>query len=220
MLKAVIFDMDGVISDSERLYVDVKNEALASLGIYDVPYEYHMQFIGTTHEYQWKVMSRDFHAEHISTEEYLEVLYATKDRIFREAGIAPIRGVLEFIDHVKKAGYPIAVASSSTIEEIREMLDSFGITQWFDALVSGWEVAHGKPAPDIFFEAARRMKMRPENCMVIEDSPNGAIGAKKAGMFCLGFSNMDFPMSDMKEADAVFKQYEDISVEYCKELME
>ena len=199
MLKAVIFDMDGVISDSERLYVDVKNEALASLGIYDVPYEYHMQFIGTTHEYQWKVMSRDFHAEHISTEEYLEVLYATKNRIFREAGIAPIRGVLEFIDHVKKAGYPIAVASSSTIEEIREMLDSFGITQWFDALVSGWEVAHGKPAPDIFFEAARRMKMRPENCMVIEDSPNGVLSANKAGCKVIMVPDLDQPSEEISK---------------------
>lgn len=219
MLKAIIFDMDGVISDSERLYVKVKDETLDILGIHDVPYEYHMQFIGTTHEYQWERMRRDFHAEEIPTQRYLDLLYETKDRIFEEDGVGPIKGAIEFIKAVKEAGYPIAVASSSTIGEITKMLDAFGITDWFDALVSGWEVENSKPAPDIFLEAARRIKVEPKHCMVIEDSPNGAIGAKEAGMFCLGFSNMDFPMSDMKEADAVFTQYEDISVEKCREFM-
>ena len=92
MLKAVIFDMDGVISDSERLYVDIKRKTLETLGIYHIPDEYHMKFIGTTHEYQWNIMNKEFHIEHIYAETYLETLYAIKDRVFRETSIGPIRG--------------------------------------------------------------------------------------------------------------------------------
>lgn len=219
MLKAVIFDMDGVISDSERLYVDIKRKTLETLGIYHIPDEYHMKFIGTTHEYQWNIMNKEFHIEHISAETYLETLYAIKDRVFRETSIGPIRGVVEFIDALKQAGYPLAVASSSTIREIKDMLDSLGIADRFDTLASGWEVEHGKPAPDIYLKASQGLGVEPEHCMVIEDAPNGAIGAKAAGMFCLGFSNMDYPMSNMKEADEVFTQYQDISVTYCENLM-
>lgn len=219
MLKAVIFDMDGVISDSERLYVGIKNEALAHFGIKDVPYEYHMQFMGTTHAHQWKVMRKDFHREDVSVEEYLDLLYKIKERVFNEAGVGPIHGVIEFIYALKDSGYPIAVASSGTLEEIRHMLKSLGILEQFDALSSGWEVEHSKPAPDVFLNAAQKLGIEPKDCIVIEDAPNGAIGAKAAGMYCLGFRNADFPMSDMKEADSVFERYTDISVSYCEKLL-
>lgn len=219
MLEAVIFDMDGVISDSERLYVGIKNEVLAHFGITDVPYEYHMQFMGTTHAHQWKVMRKDFHREDVPVDEYLELLYETKERVFTEAGVGPIRGVIDFIHDLKKSGYPIAVASSGTLEEITNMLSALGILEQFDALSSGWEVEHSKPAPDVFLNAAKKLGVAPENCIVIEDAPNGAIGAKAAGMYCLGFRNADFPMSDMKEADTVFERYADINVEYCENLL-
>ncbi|HIT60122.1 MAG TPA: HAD family phosphatase [Candidatus Fimousia stercorigallinarum] len=220
MLEAVIFDMDGVISDSERFYVGIKNTVLAHFGITDVPYEYHMQFMGTTHADQWKVMSKDFHREDVSVEEYLELLYRIRQETFEKAGIQPVRGVVEFIRSLKQTGYPIAVASSGTRREIVSMLEKFGILELFDAVSSGWEVEHSKPAPDVFLNAADKLGIRPENCMVIEDAPNGAIGAKAAGMYCLGFRNADFPMSEMKEADHVFERYADISVEYCEHLME
>lgn len=219
MLKAVIFDMDGVISDSERFYIGIKDRVLAHFGIMDVPYEYHLQFMGTTHAHQWEIMSGDFHREDISVDEYLEVLYKEREETFAKEGIQPISGVIEFIYALKEAGYPIAVASSGTRSEITNMLERFHLFEQFDAISSGWEVEHSKPAPDVFLNAARKLGIEPENCMVIEDAPNGAIGAKAAGMYCLGFRNADFPMSDMEEADCVFERYSDIGVEYCEQLM-
>lgn len=219
MLEAVIFDMDGVISDSERFYVGIKDRVLAGFGIRNVPYDYHLQFMGTTHADQWKVMSKDFHREDITVDEYLDVLFKEKNETFAREGIQPIRGVTDFIHSLKKAGYPIAVASSGKRSEIKEMLERFHLSDQFDAISSGWEVEHSKPAPDVFLNAARKLGVQPEHCIVIEDAPNGAIGAKAAGMYCLGFRNADFPMSDMKEADCVFERYADIDVAYCEQLM-
>ncbi len=219
MLKAIIFDMDGVISDSERYYVDVKNDVLAHFGIYDVPYEYHMQFVGTTHAFQWEHMSKDYHKEDITVQEYLDYFYPYKDAYFEKQNIGPIRGVVDFIHDVKAAGYPISVASSGTIEEIERMLKKLGLFECFDGIASGWECKESKPAPDVYLLAAEKIGVEPEHCLVIEDAPNGAIGAKAAGMYCLGFSNADFPMSKMEEADSVFTQYEDISIKYLENLM-
>ncbi len=219
MLKGVIFDMDGVISDSERYYVDVKNDVLAHFGIYDVPYEYHMKFVGTTHAFQWNQMSKDFHKEHISVEEYLDYFYPYKEEYFAKKDIGAIRGVVDFINDVKAAGYPISVASSGTIDEIERMLKKLGLYEQFDAIASGWECKESKPAPDVYLLAAKKIGVEPESCLVIEDAPNGAIGAKAAGMYCLGFCNKDFPINEMRDAHSVFTQYEDISVEHLENLM-
>ena len=220
MLKGIIFDMDGVVSDSEKYYVTVKNLVLEHFGIYDVPYEYHMQFVGTTHAFQWEHMSKDFHREDVTVEEYLDYFYPFKDEFFAKQDIGPIRGVVDFIHALKEAGYPISIASSGTTEEITRMLNKFGILDQFDAIASGWECENSKPAPDVFALAAKKMGLEAKDCIVIEDSPNGAIGARAAGAYCLGFCNADFPICDMKNADSVFTQYQDISVEYLEKLME
>lgn len=218
MLKGIIFDMDGVISDSERLYVEVKNEVLGKFDIHDIPLEYHLQFVGTTHEYQWEHMSKRFHLEHVSTEEYLEVFYEVKNRVFEEEGVVPIEGALDFIARLKEHGYKLAIASSSTIDEIEMTLQRYGIRQQFDAITSGWEVEHGKPAPDIFLLAAKRLGLEPAECMVIEDSPNGAKGAIDGGIFCLGFRNAKFPLNDMKMADAVYEKHDEMTIERLEAL--
>lgn len=219
MLKAIIFDMDGVIADTEKMYVAVKDMVLAGYGIKDIPLSYHRQFTGSTMSYQWKIMSKDFHLEHISMEEYLDTLYRCKDKYFEEKGIKPIRGSVEFVKQLKRAGYPLAIASSGKLSEIKDTLRQVGLTEEFDVLTSGWEVKESKPEPDIYLLAAERLGYSPSECIVIEDSPLGNIGAKKGGFFCLGFTNKDFPMSDMKDADERFESYDDISVEYLENLL-
>lgn len=211
MKEAVIFDMDGVISDSEYVNVLAKHKLLKSLGI-KVDWHYHDQFLGTTYEYMWGKMKEEFHLPE-DVAYYVQAAEYKRDELILKEGLQPIPGAVELIQRIHKAGIPMAVASSSSKRNIISNLTMLGVFQYFQELVSGEECKNGKPDPEIFLKAASMLEKEPENCVVIEDSINGIRAGKTAGMKCIGFANPEAMELDLSQADLVVSDFNTLTIE-------
>ncbi len=154
MTTAVIFDMDGVIADSEYFNVKAKHVILQKAGI-EVDWHYHDKFLGTTHEYMWTEMKKEFSALTEEVSYYIKQWVETRKELIKEEGLKPMPGVTTLIKELKEKGFFLAVASSSLKEDIMDNMNTFGITECFDAFVSGSECKNGKPDPEIFLKSSR-----------------------------------------------------------------
>jgi len=178
---AVIFDMDGVLVDSEPFGFEALRRVMARYGL---PYreEENAEFLGrTTLDSCHTLRERHGLAESAETlaDWYVEGML---EQIAQ--GPIPMVGVPDVLKTIRAAGYRMALASSAEVRVIDANLTALGLRPLFDAVVSGTEVAHGKPAPDVFLAAAERLGVRPAACLVVEDSRNGLLAAKAAGMRC------------------------------------
>jgi HAD superfamily hydrolase (TIGR01509 family) len=198
--KAVIFDMDGVLTDSEPLINAAAVAMFKELGLVAQPEDF-FPFIGTgENRYIGGVAEKygfplDIPAAKKRTYEiYLEMV-PTRLRAFP--------GAVELVRELKARGVRIAVASSADLIKIEANLNKIGLppTEW-DAIVCAEDVTHKKPAPDIFLAAARKLGLAPAECVVIEDAVNGIEAAKTAGMRCVAVAS-SFPADQLHEADLV-----------------
>jgi HAD superfamily hydrolase (TIGR01509 family) len=180
---AVIFDMDGVLIDSEPLHFAAVNEVLGSAGQSLTRQDYEA-FIGGTTERMWDDLIRRRRLPHARSY-WLERYDETVLRVLSRSWPAE-PGVLDLVRKLRSMGTPLGVASSSTRAWIDATLRSIGLSDAFAARAAGDDVAHGKPAPDIYLLAAERLGVSPEDCLAIEDSPAGVLSARAAGMTVLG----------------------------------
>jgi HAD superfamily hydrolase (TIGR01509 family) len=189
---AVVFDMDGVIVDTEHVWHEVREELVADWGGRDVP-DAQQAMMGMSST-EW---SRYMHEE-LELEQAPEAINAEVVRrmLVRYATDLPvIPGAIEAIRVLHAAGLPLAVASSSNRELIDAVLEAAGVVACFAATVSSEEVARGKPSPDVYLEAARRIGVDPGSCAAVEDSSNGIRAAAAAGMRVIAFPNARFAPS-------------------------
>ncbi|WP_280912767.1 HAD family phosphatase [Streptomyces sp. SAI-208] len=180
---AVIFDLDGTLVDSEPNYYEAGRRTLAEHGVPDFTWADHQRYVGiSTRETvtRWKSLYglRASVAELLADKNrrYLE-LARTATRVYPE--------MRKFVELLAGEGVPMAVASGSSPEAIDAILAGTGLDAYLRTTVSADEVAHGKPAPDVFLEAARRLGARPADCVVLEDAAPGAAAAHAAGMRCI-----------------------------------
>lgn len=211
MLKAFIFDMDGVIIDSEPLHYEVDIEIMKYFG-HEIQHEYLDQYVGMTNPEMWKHIREDFQMIQ-SVEEIIERQLARKISALRALEIEPIEGIRQLIADIKSKGLLVGIASSSPRVFIEEVVSKFGIADQFDCIVSGEEVPAGKPAPDVYLEAAKELGVHPADCLVLEDSRNGIIAAKAAGMRCIGYVNLNSGNQDLSQGDEVVHKVSDIKLE-------
>ena len=209
MLKAVIFDMDGVLVDSEPLHYEVNRITMQEKFGVDLDYEYYKQYIGSTVMAMWNKIIKDFSIEGYTAEALFELSEEVKERLVDEQGYPEVAGVVSFIKAISSK-YKLAVASSSALVNIEKNVNKLGIAEDFDALVTGLSVANPKPAPDIFIKAAKELGVKPEECIVVEDSCNGTRAAKAAGMACIGFINLGSGEQDLSAADYLFEAFDNI----------
>ena len=198
-VSAIIFDMDGILVDSEPLNFEALRRVLARYGVTYTEAD-NEPFVGVTDLEHFRALRHLHRLEPVESEliwEYTDVLL----RLIQER-TAPMPGIPEVLHALGRAGYPLAVASSSTPEVIAATLGVLGVGQLFKAVVSGAEVARGKPAPDVFLEAARRLRVPPAECLVVEDSRNGVLAAKAAEMRCVAIPCRATRHQDLAEADA------------------
>lgn len=214
MLKAIIFDMDGVLVDSEPLHYKANVNLLRKKGI-ELDYDYYKQFIGSTNPHMWKTM-KDYFSLVESVEELVLESGIEKRKLIDKTGFMPINYVYEFVKLLYDEGYKLAVASSSSIEYINEVTKFFGINKYFTELVSGINVKNPKPAPDVFLEAARRLGVNSDECLVIEDSQNGVLAAKSANMACIGFVNPNSGEQCLDKADYLVLGFEELDKEFVE----
>ena len=218
MLEAVLFDMDGVIIDTEPFFLRSESMLLKEFGV-DTELEYHFRYQGTTHEYMWEAMKNEFNLN-APVGELVERANVIRNRLMEEDGLQPIPGVISFIARLHEAGVPLAIASSSPLTDIHKAVKALDIEKYFSYFVSGESVAHSKPAPDIFLDAAENLKANPENCVVIEDSRNGVASAHAAGCKCIGFCNLEFPPQDLSLATVIVTDFSGIDDAYCRALID
>ena len=195
---AVIFDMDGVLVDSEPMHLDAMREVLRP---YSVPYtdEENEQFFGFTDLEVFRIL-RERHGLLGDPSELAHRRTQLLVRQTRERTV-PMRGIPEVPRRLRALGYRLAVASSSAVEVIEATVEVLGLAPVFETLVSGLEVGRGKPAPDVFLETARRLALPPRDCLVVEDSRNGLLAAKAAGMACAAVPCPATRHEDFVEAD-------------------
>lgn len=208
MLKAVIFDMDGVLVDTEPLHYRINEMVLQDMG-HELPFDYYKQFIGSTKTHMWLTVIRDYGLDK-TPDQLNELVYKKENEIIEQEGFPKISGAKQLVSSLKDAGFRLAVASSSSPDIIIKMTQGVEVYEYFDEFVSGETVAHPKPAPDVFLKAAECLGVLPEECLVIEDSKNGVCAAKAAGMACLGFANPGSGEQDLSLADYLFESYESI----------
>lgn len=205
-MRAVIFDMDGVLADTEPIYMEINRDLLSELGI-TLPFERLLPYVGIPARQMWSDLRTRFGLQQPLT----ELLRLEKDRQVQHLRgmnqIPEIPGVRELLEELRQMGIPMAVASSSSREIVELILSKATIRFFFTAVVSGQDVSQGKPAPDIFLKAAEALEVEPRNCVVIEDSPPGVGGAKNAGMLCVGFANAHSGNLDLSGADLILQDF-------------
>ena len=210
---AVIFDMDGVILDSEQVYQEIEREMYAELGI-NVTRQEHMTFMGTTENIMWEHMK----SRHGLAEDPRELARRERERLLSRLrspeGIPPIEGIEDLLQKLHEKGIPLLLASSSVREIIETVLQKLNIGQYFSGIVSGDEVERSKPAPDIFLEASSRAGLSPSKCIVIEDSVNGIRAARSAGMKVIGLKNAHSEDLDLSGADRIVHSLKEIDVDF------
>jgi len=184
MIKAVIFDMDGVISDTQKLHAAQESKMLSRFKINLSVEEMTKRYSGVSTKKFFKELLDGIGAEYnlaeLMHEKWAGMLEMSKKHVDE------IPGAISLINEAKKAGLKIAVASASDMNYVFTVLKTLGVYDLFDAITSSEEVKNGKPEPDVFLLAAKRIGVASENCVVIEDGISGIIAAKKAGMLSIG----------------------------------
>lgn len=197
-VEAVIFDMDGVLVDSEPFGFEALRRVMARYGL-GYSEEENAEFLGRTTLESCRILK----ARHAlpDTAERLADFYIEGMLAQIGDGPVPMPGVPEVLERVRAAGFRLALASSAEVRVIHANLTALALGPLFEAVVSGTQVARGKPAPDVFLAAADRLAVAPGGCLVIEDSRNGLLAAKAAGMRCAVVPCAHTRHQDFREAD-------------------
>lgn len=197
-IKAVVFDMDGVIFDSEKLYRKHWMITGAEYGIpEDTMRELCNLIAGATKERNEKLMKSRF-GEDFDYMTFRERTMSRMDQDILENGVELKPGVLELFTYLKENGYRIGLATSTQRERAERNLINAGILDYFDNIVYGGIVANGKPAPDIYLKACQDIGVKPEEAMGIEDSINGVKSSSAAGLYTVMVVDLIEPTDEIR----------------------
>ena len=196
--------MDGVLCDSEPLYLEAINVVLATRGLH-LSEDENRQILGSTAEETWLWLKKHFRLPD-SVAEWLRRYDAAVISTLR-GRVTPTPGLVELLPRLKARGLKMAVASSSELAWVHAILDTLRIREYFSAIVSAGDVAHGKPAPDVYLRAARRLGVPPGACLVFEDSPVGLRAARAAGMRAIAILTPYTRGMDLSQADSALGSF-------------
>ncbi len=210
--KAVIFDMDGVLVNTEPLHYRMWKEVFRARGL-EIDYEGYKGCIGSTNDFLMNLILQNYGWDFRSDKTIRAEAAAVKNRLIAEEGFPKMPGVEEMLQRLYDTGLWLAIASSSPVSFIELAMDHIGVKQYFRVINSGENVAYSKPAPDIYLDTAKRLLVAPEECVVLEDSTNGCISATSAGMLCVGLYNPDSGDQDLGLAKVVIKGLDEFTPE-------
>ncbi len=206
--RAILWDMDGVISDSYSLHFAAWQETFVKRGI-EFTKEDFTKLFGTRNDFIVRsVMGKKL------PERDVQIVVQEKEETFRQnatGNIKPFPGVVRLLNILKKGNFKLGLASSAPKENIDLAFSELNLTGIFNCIVSGQEVTKSKPSPQIYLLAAKRLGVIPNDCVVIEDSPLGVKAAKTAGMKCLAITNTH-SRQELEEADRVVDSLENVDL--------
>ena len=195
-IKAVIFDMDGVLIDTERISFSAFREVLRGYN-YEMTEAFYLTMIGRNIKSIKELMINEYGSEFPFEEVYEKKVKIAVDTIERD-GVIVKPGVHEIINYLRDNNFKIAVATSTRRQRAHYLLEEIQIKDKVDYIICGDQVENSKPDPEIFLKAAKGLHIPPENCMVIEDSDAGILAASRAGMIGINVPDMKKPDEKMK----------------------
>ncbi len=217
MIQTVIFDMDGVIVDTEPVHHYAYNQHFKQLNITVSP-ELYASFTGFSTKNTFEKLKAEFNIEHD-----IESLIETKRNLFNDAfdhkeDLYLLDGVEDLIKQLHAKGMQLILASSSATVTINRVFNRFGLHKYFTHIVSGEDFPQSKPHPAIFIKAAELSQTPVENCIVIEDSTNGILAAKAAGIYCIGYDSVNSKLQDYSKADKVIRHFNELNYDKIRNI--
>ena len=226
-LKAVVFDCDGILVDSEPLHYRAFQQVLVPLGLGHDYSLYVDQYIGFDDREAFVEVFKD--AGRSIEPHQLEELIRAKNTALLEIisnGISSFPGVVELVRHLSARNVPLAVASGSLRTEIESFLKALELEQCFSIIVSADDVKHSKPNPETYQVALQKLQEKlssghldPKTCIAIEDTPAGILSAKKAGLFAIGVPH-SFTSDQLSGADLIVETLLHLNLEKLAELIQ
>jgi HAD superfamily hydrolase (TIGR01509 family) len=218
MIQTVIFDMDGVIVDTEPVHHYAFNQHFKALNIEVSPTMY-ASFTGNSTKNVFQKLK-----EHFNLPQEIEDLVNTKRDLFNEAfdkkeDLYLLEGVERLIKDLHANGMQLILASSSAKVTINRIFDRFNLHQYFSHIISGEDFPKSKPDPAIFNHAVFLSQTPKENCIVIEDSTNGIKAAKSAGIYCIGYDSINSKLQDYSLADIVISDFNELNYNNIKNII-
>lgn len=191
MIKAVIFDMDGLMIDSERVTFESYQEVLKPMGL-TMSEEFYVTLLGKPvkgiFERFYDVYGKDFPIENV-----VEECHSVMAKRFETYGVPIKKGLKKLLYYLKKNNYKTIVATSSNRDRVDIILKQGGITQYFDDSICGDEVSHGKPDPEVFLKSCQKLNVSPDQAIVLEDSESGITASYNAHIKVICIPDMKYP---------------------------
>ena len=197
-IKAVLFDMDGLMVDTESLATEAFIHSAKKQG-YDMTKEETLLVLGFTTKSIYEFWENYFKNSDVSGKQLVDDHYKYIENILFTTGPRKMPYIEELLKYLKESNYKVAVASSSNMDHIINNMEKTGLKKYIDEFASGAEVENGKPAPDIFLLAAERLGVKPEECLVLEDSKAGVLAGSSAGAKVIMVTDMFKPDEECKE---------------------
>jgi HAD superfamily hydrolase (TIGR01509 family) len=208
MIRAIIFDMDGLMIDSEPFHYEAYRKVFNSFGKEFAEEENSKRYIGISDIDAAKDMVTRFNIP-ISPENLVRRKQALYKTILQNQ-VVPQPGLIELLGKLQRYGYKKAIASSSTLDEIEAVINALRINSFIDNSCSVEEVTKGKPSPDIFLLAAEKLGIKPSECLVLEDAPSGIDAAIAAKMMCYAIPSRETRNKDFSKANRILHSLEDV----------
>ncbi|KPY27607.1 HAD family hydrolase [Pseudomonas coronafaciens] len=207
-IGAVIFDMDGVLVDSEPLYMEQEKRSCLRYGV-TLNEKDLSRFLGTTQHYMWSTIKNEYalteSIDHLMAQHQQQLMRSISFESFQS--MLGVEALLNLLEHTR---VPCAVASSSPRNLVELILKKTKLRRFFKEVICGTDVKESKPNPEIFLTAAKGLGVSPRSCLVIEDSHHGVTAAKAAHMFCIGLRHPSSLQQDLSAADLIANNHCDI----------
>lgn len=212
----VIFDMDGVLIDSEQFYMQSECDIVRSFQK-EASIQDFRKYCGLSQNDLWTQIKKDYQLD-ASVDTLISLGKERLHHLFLTHDVPIIPGVKEALERLKSQHLTLSVASSSPKTLILNHLKSLGILKYFSVIRSGEEVRKSKPSPDIFISVSEELSVPVEHCVVIEDSTNGILAAKRAGMTCIAFNYPKYDPVDQTKADYIIHDFDELTYSLIQSL--
>lgn len=215
MIKAIIFDMDGLMIDSERATYQCYVEVLKKMNL-TMSEDFYKKLLGKTLKTVYEIVYEEY-GDDFPMNDVLAQVHTLLADSFENHGIPKKQGLIPLLTYLKNNNYLTIVATSSTRKRVDHILDIADLTQYFDDSICGDEVTHGKPHPEVFLKACEKLNVSPEDALVLEDSEAGIQAAYRAHIPVICIPDMKYPEHDIEKLATKILSSLDEVIDYLKE---